>query len=92
MPPLPLEYRGLDQAARFLAHVTVFHDDRRVTQTRANGQPALAMYARDPGANVYRALGLLVVTLAGAQISAITRFEVGVFPYFGLPRTLPADR
>jgi RNA polymerase sigma-70 factor (ECF subfamily) len=92
MPPLPLEYRGLDQASRFLAHVTVFHDDRRVLQTRANGQPALAMYARDPGANVHRALGLLVVTLAGERVSAITRFEVGVFPQFGLPRTLPVDR
>jgi RNA polymerase sigma-70 factor (TIGR02960 family) len=92
MPPLPLAYRGLDQAARFLAHVTVFHDDRLITQTRANGQPALAMYARDPGTNLYRALGLLVVTLAGERVSAITRFEVGVFPHFGLPRTLPAKR
>jgi RNA polymerase sigma-70 factor (TIGR02960 family) len=92
MPPLPLEYRGLEQAVRFLAHVTVFHDDRRITQTRANGQPALAMYARDPGTNIYRALGLLVVSLAGEKVSAITRFEVGVFPHFGLPRTLPAER
>ncbi len=92
MPPLPLEYHGLAQAARFLAHVTTYHDDRRITQTRANGQPALAMYARDPGANLYRALGLLVISLAGRQVSAITRFEVGVFPHFGLPRTLPLER
>jgi len=92
MPPLPLEYRGLDQAAHFLAHITTFHDDRHIAHTRANGQPALAMYARDPGTNVYRALGLLVVTFAGERVSAITRFEVGVFPHFGLPRTLPAKR
>ena len=91
MPPLPLEYRGLEQAVRFLGHVVVFHDDRRITPTRANGQPAFAMYARDPGANIYRALGLLVVTLAGERVSAITRFEVAVFPHFGLPRTLPAE-
>jgi RNA polymerase sigma-70 factor (ECF subfamily) len=90
MPPLPLEYRGLEQAAHFLAHVAVFHHDRRVTHTRANGQPALAMYARDPATNLYRALGLLVVTLAGDRVSEITRFETGVFPEFGLPRTLPA--
>jgi RNA polymerase sigma-70 factor (ECF subfamily) len=89
MPPLPLEYRGLDQAARFLAHVAVLHHDRRVVQTRANTQPALAMYARDPGAPVYRALGLLVVTLAGERVSAITRFDTSVFPQFALPRTLP---
>jgi hypothetical protein len=30
-----------------------------------------------------------VLTLAGHQISAITRFEPGVLPQFGLPRTLP---
>lgn len=92
MPPLPLEYRGVDQAARFLAHVTVLHDDRRITQTRANGQPALALYARDPGADRYRALSLLVVTLAGDRVAAITRFDVGVFPFFGLPRTLAIER
>jgi RNA polymerase sigma-70 factor (ECF subfamily) len=89
MPPLPLEYRGLEQAARFLAHVGAFHDDRRIVETRANKQPALAMYARDPGAPVYRALGLLVVTLAGDRVSGITRFETTVFPQFGLPRTIP---
>jgi len=89
MPPLPLEYRGLAQAGRFLTHVAARHHDRRVVQTRANMQPALARYARDPGANVYRALGLLVVTLAGNRISAITRFDTSVFFQFGLPRTLP---
>jgi RNA polymerase sigma-70 factor (ECF subfamily) len=90
MPPLPLEYRGLDQAARFLEHVAGFHRDRRVAHARANGQPALAMYARDPGADAYRALGLLVVTLAGERIGAITRFEADLLPEFGLSRTLPA--
>ena len=92
MPPLPIEYHGIEHAANFLTHIAALHHDRRVLPTRANGQPALAMYARDPGANVYRALGLLVVTLAGDRVSAITRFEVGVFPHFGLPRTLPAER
>ena len=36
------------------------------------------------------ALGLLVFTLAGDHISAITRFDTAVLPYFGLPRSLPA--
>jgi RNA polymerase sigma-70 factor (TIGR02960 family) len=90
MPPLPLEYRGLDQAARFLTHVAALHHDRRILSVHANGQPALAMYARDPGAQIYRALGMLVVTLAGNRVSAITRFENSVFPHFGLPRTLAA--
>jgi RNA polymerase sigma-70 factor (ECF subfamily) len=34
-------------------------------------------------------MGLLVLTLAGDQISAITRFDNSVLPRFGLPRTLP---
>jgi RNA polymerase sigma-70 factor (ECF subfamily) len=89
MPPLPLEYRGLDQAGRFLAHIALLHRDRRIVHTRANGQPALAMYARDPGADLYRALGLLVVTLTGDRIGAITRFDTAVFATFGLPRRLP---
>ncbi len=92
MPPLPLEHRGLERAARFLIDIAVVYHDRRLTQTRANGQPALAIYARDTGANLYRALGLLVLTLAGERVSSITRFEVGVFAHFGLPRTLPAER
>jgi len=34
-------------------------------------------------------MGLLVLTLAGNSISAITRFDNSVLSYFGLPRTLP---
>jgi hypothetical protein len=30
-----------------------------------------------------------VLTLAGDQISTITRFDAGVLPRFGLPRLLP---
>jgi hypothetical protein len=35
-----------------------------------------------------RPFGLIVLTLDGERISAVTRFEARVFPYFGLPRTL----
>jgi RNA polymerase sigma-70 factor (ECF subfamily) len=34
-------------------------------------------------------MGLLVLTLRGNKISAITRFDNSVLPRFGLPRTLP---
>ena len=49
MPPMPLEYYGIEQAARFLAAVT-FRDGRtyRLVETRANGQPAFGTYVRDP--------------------------------------------
>jgi RNA polymerase sigma-70 factor (ECF subfamily) len=38
---------------------------------------------------VLHANGLIVLTLAGDKISAITRFDNIVLPQFGLPRTLP---
>ena len=31
----------------------------------------------------------MVLTLAGSQISRITRFGTSLLPRFGLPRTLP---
>jgi hypothetical protein len=42
MPPLPLEYVGLEDARRFYAIVAARPGRRRLVPTRANGQPALA--------------------------------------------------
>ncbi len=90
MPPLPLEYIGRGDAARFYAIVAARPGRRRVVQTKANGQPALAVYARgDATGDVFRATSLLVVTLAGRRIAAITRFDTSVLQHFGLPRILP---
>ncbi len=61
----------------------------RLVPTRANGQPAFAVYVRDPHAGVAHASGLLVASLAGPQVCALTRFDNSVLPGFGLPRTLP---
>jgi hypothetical protein len=33
---------------------------------------------------------MLVATLSGRRISALTRFDTSTLPRFGLPRTLPA--
>jgi RNA polymerase sigma-70 factor (ECF subfamily) len=90
MPPIPLEYQGRELAARFHATVTFRHGRvLRLVPTRANGQPALGLYASDPNASVYRATGLLVITLAGPRISAMTCFDRSVLSRFGLPRILP---
>ena len=62
----------------------------RVFPTRANGQPAFGVYVRDPHAPVLHANGLIVLTLAGDQVSTITRFDASVLPRFGMPRSLPA--
>ncbi len=92
MPPLPLEYQGLDLATRFFEAV-VFRPGGpayKVLPTRANGQPALGFYFVDGVTGAGRAGGILVLTLAGERISAITRFDAGIMDRFGLPRTLPA--
>ena len=34
--------------------------------------------------------GLYVLTLTGDRISAMTRFDNSVLPWFGLPRSLPS--
>jgi RNA polymerase sigma-70 factor (ECF subfamily) len=89
MPPMPLEYQGRELAARFLATVAFGQGRRyRLVPTRANGQPAFGVYLRDPATHLAHAFGLFVITLTGDRVSAITRFENGVMPRFGLPRTL----
>jgi RNA polymerase sigma-70 factor (ECF subfamily) len=90
MPPAMLEYRGIDAARQFFAAGTLRPDrSYQVVPTRANGQPALGMYLADPHTGVFRAYGLLVVTIAGDRIGAITGFDASVLSRFGLPRTLP---
>ncbi len=89
MPPVPLEYQGRELAGRFFETVAFRQGRRyRLVPTRANGQPAFAVYLRDQVTGLAHAFGLLVVTLEGERISAITRFDNAVISRFGLPRTL----
>jgi RNA polymerase sigma-70 factor (TIGR02960 family) len=94
MPPQPFEYQGHAAIASFL-------DDRaalrgrplRLAPTRANGQPAFGCYLPDAEEGIARPYGLMVLTLQGDQISAITWFGgSSVFPHFGLPRTMRGER
>jgi RNA polymerase sigma-70 factor (TIGR02960 family) len=88
MPPVPLEYQGRDVARRFFS--VAFRENRRfrLVPTRANRQPAFGMYIVDPITQIPHANGLLVATLAGDRISALTRFDNSVLSSFGLPRSL----
>lgn len=90
MPPLPLEYQGRELAAKFLT-ATAFRPGwtARLIPTRANGQPAFGFYARDPQTGGFYTVGLMVLTLSGTQVSAMTRFDSSTLPRFGLPATLP---
>ena len=88
MPPTPLEYVGAAAIAGFLSTVPAGgHLDRfRLVPTRANGQPAFGCY------QLGHAYGLMVLTLSGSRVAAITGFpDTGLFRHFGLPRTLPVD-
>ena len=82
-------YVGPTVAARVFE--AIFAQDRayRLIDTRANGQPAFGVYVRDPATGVFHANGMLVVTLAGDRIRALTRFDNSVIAKFGLPRRLP---
>jgi RNA polymerase sigma-70 factor (TIGR02960 family) len=91
MPPQPLEYQGHAAIAAFLADRFATHDGQRVRliPTRANCQPAFGHYIDDAHASIGRYFGVLVLTLEGDRIAAITRFgDTGILPHFGLPRTL----
>jgi RNA polymerase sigma-70 factor (ECF subfamily) len=89
MPPEPFEVHGARAIAEFLDRVA-FLRDLKVVMTRANRDPAYGYYRPDPNANVYRASGLIVLTVVGEQVSSMTRFaDKGLFACFGLPRTLP---
>ena len=91
MPPEPLEYQGHTAIAEFFqtrpqwaARVA------RLVPTRANNQPAFGYYRAGPHAPAARAHSLIVLTLEGGKICAITRFgDDNLFPRFGLPQTLP---
>src|SRR5512133_2270949 len=91
MPPSPLEYQGHTAIAACLRAITSRRGERRYTliPTRANTQPAFGRYRHDEDAPNAHAVGLLVLTIDGERISAVTSFtDSGVLPYFGLPRTL----
>jgi RNA polymerase sigma-70 factor (ECF subfamily) len=89
MPPLPLEYEGRDVAAGLFA--SIFHSGRRfdLVGTRANGQPAFGAYLRARG-GIRNGIGLIVLTVTGDRLSAMTRFDTSTLPWFGLPRSLPS--
>jgi RNA polymerase sigma-70 factor (TIGR02960 family) len=86
MPPFPLEYQGRELIGRFLASIA-FRDGRtyRLVMTRANSQLAFGAYLNGPPDEAAQANGLLVLTLTGSRIRAMTRFGNSVLPRFGLP-------
>ena len=90
MPPEPFELQGSGPIAAYLGRV--WGQGVKVVMTRANNAPAFGYYRSDPHADVYRAIGLMVVSVAGARVSSLTKFgDKSLFASFGLPRTLAHD-
>jgi len=91
MPPEPYEYQGQAAIAAFLHHRAALRGaPLRLVPTRANTQPAFGCYLPCAHTPLARPYGMIVLTLRGDQISAITWFsDSSAFPHFGLPRALP---
>jgi RNA polymerase sigma-70 factor (ECF subfamily) len=89
MPPEPFEFHGPRPIAQFLQQVAFWGEDLKMVPTRANNDPAFGYYRKDPNADVYRASGIVVLTISEDQVSSMTRFgDKSLFACFGLPRTI----
>ena len=76
MPPAPHEYHGAEAIAGFLRASTAGRAGVRLglAPTRANTQPAFVCYLGQRDDPASQRSGLVVHTLSGDRISAITRF------------------
>jgi RNA polymerase sigma-70 factor (ECF subfamily) len=89
MPPEPYEYQGLVAIGAFLRDRTIRRGAPLLVPTRANTQPAFGVYFPTHQTEIARLYAMLVLTLEGRKISAITWFGGNIaFPHFGLPRIL----
>jgi RNA polymerase sigma-70 factor (ECF subfamily) len=91
MPPHVAWFFGRTAVGRFLAqHVVGAPGTYRMVRIAANGQPAVAVYARRQD-GTYQPHAVQVITMTEAVISRIVSFnDGGLFPAFGLPTSLPA--
>jgi RNA polymerase sigma-70 factor (ECF subfamily) len=86
MPPIMTWFTGRPAVAGFIAsHFLIEPGWLRPVPVMANGQPAFAVYQREPGGG-YHAHAVLVLTVTGTGIARIVSFRnPGLFGSFGLP-------
>jgi RNA polymerase sigma-70 factor, ECF subfamily len=92
MPPVLTWFAGRRDVVRFVAAQLFTEPGGLLTvPVTANGQPAFAVYQREPGGG-YHAHAVLVLTVTRAGIGRIVSFQDrGLFGSFGLPpRRRPA--
>jgi RNA polymerase sigma-70 factor (ECF subfamily) len=87
MPPLLTWFTGRPAVARFVAsHLLTEPGRLRLVPVMANGQPAFAVYQREPGGE-YHAHAVLVLTVTRTGIARIVSFQnPDLFGSFGLPQ------
>ncbi len=93
MPPILTWFAGRRAVARFIAaQLLTEPGGLRLVAVTANGQPAFAVYQREPGGG-YHAHAVLVLTVTKAGVGRIVSFQdPGLFGSFGLPPDCRAAR
>jgi RNA polymerase sigma-70 factor (ECF subfamily) len=91
MPPLLTWFAGRDTVLRFVAASLLPGPGLlRLVPVTANGQPAFAVYEREPD-GTFRAHAIQVLTVTDTGIARIVAFaDPTLFGPFGLPPRLPA--
>ena len=89
MPPVPLWYQGSRDYGLFMRRVFEMRGvGWSMRQLTANGQPALAAYAPEPGGR-HRLHTLQVLTVSTGRVAGNVVFaDPHVFEAFGLPRQI----
>jgi RNA polymerase sigma-70 factor, ECF subfamily len=87
MPPMLTWFTGRQAVASFVAsHLLTGPGRLRLVPVRANGQPAFAVYQREPG-GAYHVHAMLVTTVTRTGVARIVSFRnPGLFGSFGLPQ------
>jgi RNA polymerase sigma-70 factor, ECF subfamily len=92
MPPVPLWYRGSRDYGMFIDRVFQMRGTGwAIRHLAANGQPAIAAYAPEPGGG-HRLHTLQVFTVTGGRVAHNVVFaDPVVFQVFGLPAQISGD-
>ncbi|HEX5144174.1 MAG TPA: sigma-70 family RNA polymerase sigma factor [Mycobacterium sp.] len=91
MPPFTGWYRGPQTIVDLIHHNCPAENagDMRMLPLTANGQPAAAMYMRNPQTGVHEAFQLHVLDVTDGAVTHVVAFlDTSVFPKFGLPERL----
>ena len=94
MPPQPEVTLGREAILKLLTDAgfgTEAFGDLRCVTTRANRQPAVAVYVLQSGDTTYRPVALDILQIEEGIITEIVTFGPEVFPTFALPLTMDSE-